>query len=55
VEQRNHIYILKSIGFIQFKSYKCLYGKYNTENNLRVLLTQYVDDILITGEDKKKN
>jgi len=42
---------LKSIGFKQYKSDKCLFGKYNKGNKLIGLLTLYVDDILITGED----
>ena len=42
---------LKSIGFKQYKSDKCLFGKCNEENRLIELLTLYVDDILITGED----
>ena len=44
---------LKSIGLKQYKSDKCLFGKYNKENKLIGLLTLYVDDILITGEDYK--
>jgi len=46
---------LKFIGFIQYKSDKCLFGKYNKENKLIVLLTLYVDGILIIGEDKEIN
>jgi len=38
---------LKSIGFKQYKSDKCLFGKYNKKKLIR-LLTLYVDDILIT-------
>jgi len=42
---------LNSIGFKQYKSDKCLFGKYNKENKLIELLLLYVDDILITGEN----
>jgi len=35
----------------QYLSDKCLFGMYNKKNKLIALLTLYVDDILITGED----
>jgi len=42
---------LKSIGLKQYRTDKCLFGKYNEQNKLTALLTLYVDDILITGEN----
>jgi len=44
---------LKSIGLVQYKSDKCLFGIHNKHNKLIALLTLYVDDILITGEEKE--
>ena len=41
------------MGLKQYKSDKCLFGKYNKQNKLVALLTLYVDDILITGEDNE--
>jgi len=46
-------YYLKSISFIQYKFDKCLFGKYSIENKLIALLTLYVDNIQITGEDNE--
>ena len=46
---------LKSTGYIQYKTDKCLFGKYNKNKKLISLLTLYVDDILITGYDNEIN
>eukprot|EP00833_Pecoramyces_ruminatium_P010518 jgi/Orpsp1_1/1184550/evm.model.c7180000089992.1 len=43
---------LKNIGYKQYINDKCLFGKYDKNNNLIGLLTLYVDDILITGTDE---
>jgi len=42
---------LKSIGFKQYKSDKCVFGKCKKDNKLIGLLSLYVDVILIIGED----
>ena len=46
---------LKSIDFKQYKSNKCLFGKYNKDNKLIGLLTLYIDNILINGEGYEIN
>jgi len=43
---------LKEINLKQFKTDKCLFAKYKN-NKLTALVTLYVDDILITGEDRE--
>eukprot|EP00833_Pecoramyces_ruminatium_P017127 jgi/Orpsp1_1/1191159/evm.model.d7180000083873.1 len=42
---------LTSIGLKQFITDKCVFGKYDKNNKLIALLTLYVDDILLTGEN----
>jgi len=40
------------IVLIQYNTDNCLFGKYNN-NKLCILLTLYIDDILIEGKNKK--
>jgi len=45
-------FFFKKIRLIQYHIDNCLFSKYNN-NKLYLLLTFYVDDILITGENKE--
>jgi hypothetical protein len=45
--------VLTKIGFKRLRSDPCLYTKQNKQGKIICIVTVYVDDILLTGEDKE--